>query len=272
MVNGSIIRGLGVCLVLAHAGWQSSAVHAQETLPADQPVEAAAGDDTQDGATRALLPPEERLSPEEVAAFLADPAAWLQANPNGGAEMTAAIMKLVASDPRTIDALLALASDPNVRPLQKAAIGAALGRVALAVASVDPALATYISSRIAASPASEAKTSFDLVASQGGLQVLGLDPLPGETPGTGTDTAGLPGSEVGGGVSGGGSLTGGSGTVEGGSVGGGGGTSTGGGSSGTTGTTVAVPTDGGSLTVGGAGTIRDDNGNSNPGNVASPAS
>ncbi len=69
-------------------------------------------------------------TPQQVAAFLANPGAVLQQNPSGGNQLVSLIRDLIMTDPATLNAIIGLLSGANTA--QQSAIGTALGQAAQA--------------------------------------------------------------------------------------------------------------------------------------------
>ena len=112
-------------------------------------------------ATAALYPPQRALSERVVHEFLKDPAALLTQYPNGGPQMIVAVRDLAASDPQTLDALIALLKTAN--PDQASAIGTGLGQVALMAVNTDQAFALQIQTAVAASGNTSALVAYSAV-------------------------------------------------------------------------------------------------------------
>lgn len=93
---------------------------------------------TQTGTPRLAIP---------VPEFLANPNTLLARFPAGGALMISATRSLISADIRTLEPVVNLARTAN--DLQKSAIGAALGQLALMYATTNPQIATQIQEAVA---------------------------------------------------------------------------------------------------------------------------
>jgi hypothetical protein len=109
-------------------------------------------------ATAALNSP--AASQQAVQEFLSNPAALLAQYPDGGGQMIAAVRDL-ASDPQTLNALIALLTNAN--PNQASAIGTAFGQVALSVVGTDQAYASQIQTAVAAAGNTNTLVAYDAV-------------------------------------------------------------------------------------------------------------
>jgi hypothetical protein len=112
-------------------------------------------------ASAAIYSPRQALPADTVNQFLKNPGALLTQFPNGGAQMITKARDLAASDPATVDALLGLLKSAN--PDQAAAIGTALGQVALMAVSTDQPFAVDLQTKIAQSGNTTALNAFDAV-------------------------------------------------------------------------------------------------------------
>ena len=93
---------------------------------------------TQTGTPRLAIP---------VPEFLANPNTLLARFPAGGALMISATRSLISADIRTLEPVVNLVRTAN--DLQKSAIGAALGQLALMYATTNPQIATQIQEAVA---------------------------------------------------------------------------------------------------------------------------
>lgn len=98
-------------------------------------------------ATAAVYSSRQALPADTIQQFLANPAGLLSQFPNGGPLMITKVRDLAASDPATVDALMALLKSAS--PDQASAIGTALGQVALMAVSTDQGFATDLQTKIA---------------------------------------------------------------------------------------------------------------------------
>ncbi|MFL9828358.1 hypothetical protein [Rhodoplanes sp. SY1] len=101
------------------------------------------------------------LSSDAVANFLANPGTLLTDNPDGGARLISQARDLVATDPNTLSAVVALLGSANRD--QQRAIGSGLGQAYRICLTPDQAFATQIQQAIAASASDLAKDSYALV-------------------------------------------------------------------------------------------------------------
>jgi hypothetical protein len=119
------------------------------------------------GAMAACLSPDKQLSPQAISDFLNNPAAMLNdpanANPNpksASDSFTKTIENLVASDPRTLPAVIELLKTANVA--QQGAIGTGLGSAANDCNVPDPKFASDIAEALAKATSTPAQTNFAL--------------------------------------------------------------------------------------------------------------
>ncbi|ULK95940.1 hypothetical protein [Bradyrhizobium sp. I71] len=119
------------------------------------------------GAMAACLSPDKQMSPQAISDFLNNPAAMLNdpanANPNpkaAGDSFTRIIENLVASDPRTLPAVIELLKTANVA--QQGAIGTGLGSAANDCNVPDPKFAADIAEALAKATSTPAQTNFAL--------------------------------------------------------------------------------------------------------------
>lgn len=109
------------------------------------------------------LAPDKQVSAQTVADFLANPAALLAKSENaqGGGVLIATIRDIVASNPSTLPAVVALLKAANSG--QQTAIGTGLGQAANLCNVPDPTFATDIGAQLAQSNSTLAQTNFALV-------------------------------------------------------------------------------------------------------------
>jgi hypothetical protein len=112
-------------------------------------------------ASAAIYSPRQALPADTINQFLANPGALLAQFPNGGPQMITKVRDLAASDPATVDPLLKLLKSAN--PAQSAAIGTALGQIALMALSTDHPFAIDLQTKIAQSGNTQALDAFDAV-------------------------------------------------------------------------------------------------------------
>ncbi|MCK1396164.1 hypothetical protein [Bradyrhizobium sp. 1] len=119
------------------------------------------------GAWAACLAPDKQMSPQAISDFLNNPASLLNdpanANPNPKSTndpFTRAIENLVASDPRTLPAIVELLKTASVA--QQGAIGTGLGGAANDCKIPDPKFATDIAEALAKATSTPAQTNFAL--------------------------------------------------------------------------------------------------------------
>ena len=98
-------------------------------------------------AAAAVYTPQQALPAETIKQFLADPTALLEQNPSGGPLLIELVRDLTASNDTTLDPILKLLERANSD--QAAAIGTALGQVALLAVKVDQAYAVRIQDAMA---------------------------------------------------------------------------------------------------------------------------
>lgn len=101
------------------------------------------------------------LPPDAVNAFMANPAQLLAGNPEGGARLISQARDLVASDPSTLPAVIALLAQANRD--QQRGIGSGLGQAYRICLPRDQAFATQIQQATAASASDLAKDAYALV-------------------------------------------------------------------------------------------------------------
>lgn len=119
------------------------------------------------GAMAACLSPDKQMSPQAISDFLNNPSAMLNdpanANPNpksAGDSFTKTVENLVASDPRTLPAIIELLKTANVA--QQGAIGTGLGSAANDCNVPDPKFAADIAEALAKATSTPAQTNFAL--------------------------------------------------------------------------------------------------------------
>jgi len=114
------------------------------------------------GAARASCYSGARVVPAAtVSAFLANPGQALQQNPNGGGQLISTLRELVASDPATLQPILALLADANTE--QATALGTALGQASQICLKTDQPYATQIQQALAATGSQPAILAFAAV-------------------------------------------------------------------------------------------------------------
>ncbi|MGY4615523.1 hypothetical protein ACVWZ4_000750 [Bradyrhizobium sp. USDA 4472] len=118
-------------------------------------------------AWAACLAPDKQMSPQAISDFLNNPSALLSdpanANPNpksAGDGFTKTIENLVASDPRTLPAVVEMLKTANVA--QQGAIGTGLGSAANDCNVPDPKFAADIGEALAKATSTPAQTNFAL--------------------------------------------------------------------------------------------------------------
>lgn len=119
------------------------------------------------GAWAACLAPDKQMSPQAISDFLNNPGALLSdsanANPNpkaAGDSFTKTIENLVASDPRTLPAVIEMLKTASVA--QQGAIGTGLGSAANDCNVPDPKFAADIAEALAKATSTPAQTNFAL--------------------------------------------------------------------------------------------------------------
>jgi hypothetical protein len=122
------------------------------------------------GGTPAMA---EALTPAAVQQFLTNPSALLAQFPNGGQPLSAQIRDLLASNPATLDAILALLK--NASPDQASAIGVGLGQAAELLVHSDPDLATKIQTAVVQSANGPAMVAFSATVG-GDIQLAAAGP------------------------------------------------------------------------------------------------
>jgi hypothetical protein len=123
-------------------------------------------------ARAACYGPAQRLSPEALAQFNADPARLLSQYPDGGALMISMVRDLVASDPATLPVILDLSVKGNSDQIKS--IGTGLGQAALVCSRTDPSFANEIQQMVAASNNNTLTIAFTDV--MGDQQLAASDP------------------------------------------------------------------------------------------------
>lgn len=146
-------------------------------------------------AGAAVYPQSQVLPAQTIQQFLANPSALLEQYPSGGPAMIKAVEDLAGSDPGTLAALIGLLSQANTD--QAAAIGDALGQIALNAVNTDPDFANQIQTMVVQSNNISAEVAFSAV-------VGGKLKLTAATTGIGggaeTSTSSTGGGSVGGGT------------------------------------------------------------------------
>ena len=112
-------------------------------------------------ALSAVYTPRQALPVETIQQFLANPEGLLSLYPDGGPLMVARVKDLVASDPTTVDSILALLKSANQE--QASAIGTGLGQVALMTVAQDQAFATDLQTKVAQAGNTAAIVAFSAV-------------------------------------------------------------------------------------------------------------
>ena len=112
-------------------------------------------------ALSAVYTPRQALPVETIQQFLAKPEGLLSQYPDGGPLMVARVKDLVASDPTTVDSILALLKSANQE--QASAIGTGLGQVALMTVAQDQAFATDLQTKVAQAGNTAAIVAFSAV-------------------------------------------------------------------------------------------------------------
>ena len=120
------------------------------SLPASAPL-----------ALSAVYTPRQALPVETIQQFLTNPEGLLSQYPDGGPLMVARVKDLVASDPTTVDSILALLKSANQE--QASAIGTGLGQVALMTVAQDQAFATDLQTKVAQAGNTAAIVAFSAV-------------------------------------------------------------------------------------------------------------
>lgn len=98
-------------------------------------------------AGAAVLSPQQALPAQTIQEFLGKPDALLTQFPDGGPRMIARVRDLAASDPATLDPIVALLQTANAA--QSTAIGTGLGQVAVMAVKTDQAYANQIQVAVA---------------------------------------------------------------------------------------------------------------------------
>lgn len=112
-------------------------------------------------ASAQVLSPQQALPANTIQQFLNNPGALLTQFPNGGPDMIKEVRDLAASDPKTLNALVALLTSAN--PDQAGAIGTGLGQAAELAVSVDPAYADQIQTAVITANSNFAVVAFSAV-------------------------------------------------------------------------------------------------------------
>jgi hypothetical protein len=112
-------------------------------------------------ALSAVYTPRQALPADIVHQFLANPEDLLSQFPTGGGLLIARVKDLAASDPSTVDPILALLKRANAD--QASAIGTGLGQVAMMAVAQDQAFATDLQSKVAQAGNTEAIVAFSAV-------------------------------------------------------------------------------------------------------------
>ncbi len=145
-------------------------------------------------AMSAVYSPRAALPAQTIQQFLANPQGLLSQYPDGGALMVSRVRDLVASDPGTVDPILALLKSAN--PEQASAIGTGLGQVALMAVSQDQAFATDLQTKVAQAGDTTAIAAFSAVVG-GDIKLAATGPGGGAGGGGGESQTG-PGNAIGG--------------------------------------------------------------------------
>jgi hypothetical protein len=145
-------------------------------------------------ALSAVYTPRQALPVETIQQFLANPEGLLSQYADGGPLMVARVKDLVASEPTTVDPILALLKSANQE--QASAIGTGLGQVALMAVAQDQAFATDLQTKVAQAGNTPAIVAFSAVVG-GDIQLAAAGPGGGAGGGgesqTGGGTTGLSG-------------------------------------------------------------------------------
>ena len=112
-------------------------------------------------ALSAVYTPRQALPVEAIQQFLTNPEGLLSQYPDGGPLMVARVKDLVASDPTTVDSILALLKSANQE--QASAIGTGLGQVALMTVAQEQAFATDLQTKVAQAGNTAAIVAFSAV-------------------------------------------------------------------------------------------------------------
>lgn len=112
-------------------------------------------------AEAAIYSPQQAMPADAIQQFLSNPSGFLAQYPNGGPQMSKVVRDLVASDPKTLNALIGLLSQAN--PDQASAIGTGLGQVALMAVGSDQDFANQIQTLVAQSGNTGALVAFSAV-------------------------------------------------------------------------------------------------------------
>ncbi len=100
-------------------------------------------------ASAAIYPPQRQLPATVISDFKASPNSLLQQYPIGGPQLISRVRDLGASDPTTLNALIALLTAPATTKEQQRAIVVGLAQVARMAAQSDAAFANEIQTAIA---------------------------------------------------------------------------------------------------------------------------
>jgi hypothetical protein len=112
-------------------------------------------------ASAQVLSPQQALPSSTIQQFLNNPSGLLTQFPNGGPDMIKEVRDLAASDPKTLNALIALLANAN--PDQAGAIGTGLGQAAELAVPVDPAYADQIQTAVIVANSNFAVVAFSAV-------------------------------------------------------------------------------------------------------------
>jgi hypothetical protein len=149
-------------------------------------------------ASAACYTPAQQLPAQTVNDFLGNAGQLLQdpKNAGGGADMIALVRDLVASNPGTLPAIIALLANAN--PAQQTAIGTGLGQAANLCITSDPTFAADIQSQLALSNSDSAKTAYAAATGKPIRSVAGGGGVSGGSSGGSTGgSVGSPGSGTG---------------------------------------------------------------------------
>jgi hypothetical protein len=138
-------------------------------------------------AMSAVYSPQQALPAATIQSFLANPEGLLSQYPDGGALMISRVKDLVASDPATVNPILALLRTAN--PEQASAIGTALGQVALMAVAKDQAFATDLQTKVAQTGNTSAIVAFSAVVG-GDIKLAATGPGAGAGGGGESQTGG----------------------------------------------------------------------------------
>ncbi|MBR1092298.1 hypothetical protein JQ621_33045 [Bradyrhizobium manausense] len=142
-------------------------------------------------AFASCLQPDKQVPAQTISDFLANPSALLARpeNAQGGGVLIVTIRDMVASNPATLPAVIALLKNAN--PGQQTAIGSGLGQAANLCNVPDPTFATDIGIQLSLSNSQLAQTNFAVVTGKatGGVGAGGGVSGGGVGNGTGPSTA-----------------------------------------------------------------------------------